>query len=114
MICDLAEIYGIYSYRALPLQTVAVLCSGLGLRSRVMGKIAGLKVPAQTYMLAQILDGLELLAWQNTKDGHEGKNKPTPRTASLMTQEQNNELFDSPDDLEAFRARIFNAPERGD
>ena len=79
-----------------------------------MGKIAGLKVSAQTYMLAQILDGLELLAWQNTKDGHEGKNRPAPRTASLIAQEENHELFDSPDDLEAFRARIFNAPERGD
>ena len=79
-----------------------------------MSKAAGLTVPAQDYMLAQILDRLDLLIWQNTKDGHEGKNAPKQRAEGLKIHESNTEVFDSPEAFDAYRANIFNTPERGD
>lgn len=113
MICDLAEIYGIYNYKELPPLTVAALCSGMGYRSRVLAKQAGLTVPMATYMQAYELDLLELLVWQNTEAGHKGRNQPKPRTASLIIKEHNEETFDCPEDFEAFRQSIFT-PGRGE
>ena len=113
LICDLAEIYHVYNYRALPLLTVATLCTGMGAKSRVLAKMSGLKVPVETYMRAYELDLLELLVWQNTEDGHKGNNQPNPRTANLRIEEHNEEVFDCPEDFEAFRPSIFT-PERGE
>lgn len=93
--------------------TTARLCTGLGARSRVLAQKAGLRVPFDLYMRAYELDLLELLVWQNTEDGHKGRNQPKPRTTNLKIIEHNEQTFDSPDDFEAFRASIFT-PERGE
>lgn len=113
LICDLAEIYGIYDYKSLPPLTVATLCRGLGIRSRVLGKASGLTCPPLTFMMAHALDVLDLLLWQNTEDGHKGRNQPERRTANLK-QTEKNETFTSPEAFEVYRAGFFTTPERGD
>ena len=93
--------------------TVATLCRGLGIRSRVLGKASGLNCSPQTFMMAHALDVLDLLLWQNTEDGHKGRNQPEQRTAKLK-QTEKTETFTSPEAFEAYRASFFTTPERGD
>lgn len=40
LLCDMAETYGVFDLRALPLQTVAVLAQGLRPDSRIMLRLA--------------------------------------------------------------------------
>lgn len=85
MICDLAETYRIYDYRALPVKTLAVLVCGLRDDSRVMRKLSGL--PGMTHLAAYIADRLTNIAWMLTGskdtpsyflfDKAEGKGKQT-------------------------------------
>lgn len=64
MICDLAETYHIYDYRALPVRTLAELVCGLRDDSRVMQKISGL--PDRLHLMAYIADRLTNIAWMLT------------------------------------------------
>lgn len=94
----------------MPLPLVATLCSGMGAKSRALGHAAGLTCSAAEFQMAYIQDILDLLVWQNTEDGHKGRNQPKHRTASMIKKESTIE-FDSPDDFEAFRASFFNGGE---
>lgn len=118
LVCDLAETYGIFNYRALPLSLVATLCFGLGLNSRIKSKLIGLKVPLDTFLITQVVDHLAGIRWMISEDGHEGKNRPPSISAIFLEKndEDETETFDSPDDFETFRACFFaqQAPERGD
>ncbi|MBQ9075088.1 MAG: hypothetical protein IJY32_03895 [Mogibacterium sp.] len=51
LICDLAETYGIYDYRSLPVSTVATLSAGLREDSRIKTKIRGGKAEFDTDVL---------------------------------------------------------------
>lgn len=61
LICDLAETYGIYSYRSLPLKLVATFSAGLRENSRIIQKASGVKASQEVVMLAVIADRLGLL-----------------------------------------------------
>lgn len=63
-ICDMAETYGIYDIRSLPLQTVAALSAGLRDESRIKMKIRGENVPRTDLLLASIADGVNALLWR--------------------------------------------------
>ena len=56
--CDLAETYGIYDYRSLPLSTVATFSAGLREDSRIKQKLRGENVPRDTLLLAMIYDNI--------------------------------------------------------
>lgn len=105
VICDLAETYGIYNYRDLPLTTVAVLVCGLGDDSRIMMKMSGTKVKTETLLLAMTVDALRVLIWQNTKDGQKGHNIPDSIATKLMGAEDktdnNYETYASGEEFEA-------------
>lgn len=58
LICDLAETYHIYDYKSLPIDTVAILSSGLRNESRIRQKIRGFKEADSTIILAKIYDVL--------------------------------------------------------
>lgn len=111
LICDLAEIYQIYDYRALPPKTVATLCFGLSPDSRIKSKQAGLTVPLSTFLLAQEVDLLSMLVWFNTKDAEKGKNRPKPISDQFLRKQDipDSGQFRSPDDFEAFRAQLLSA-----
>lgn len=84
MICDLAETYGVYDWRALPPKTAAALAAGLRDDSRIKMKISGMPVDRMTLLAAVIADRLTFLAWAQTKDGVKGRNRPQSILARLM------------------------------
>lgn len=56
--CDLAETYGIYDYRSLPLSTVATFSAGLRDNSRIKTKMRGDNVQTETLLLGMIYDNV--------------------------------------------------------
>lgn len=76
LICDLAEVYGIFEYRALPVPLLATLSVGLGEKSRIKKYMSEEKTDKKTMLLAAIVDRLSLLVWLQTEDGKNGTNRP--------------------------------------
>lgn len=64
LICDLAETYHIYDYRALPVMTLAALASGLRPDSRIKLKMANIKETSSEVLLIQIFDQLQMMRYQ--------------------------------------------------
>ena len=58
LICDLAETYGVYDYRSLPVQTVAAFSVGLRDNSRIKTKMRGDNVSTDTLLLGMIYDNI--------------------------------------------------------
>ncbi|NQJ70547.1 DUF5361 domain-containing protein [Streptococcus suis] len=83
LVCDLAETYGIYDYRQLPVLRVAVFANGLGETSRIKKVLSGQKEDLDTLLLAGIYDTVRLLFWSKTKDGQAGRNRPNSVTQAL-------------------------------
>lgn len=111
LICDMAETYGIYDWRALPLETAAALASGLREDSRIKRKIAGMPVDTMTLLTAMIVDRLSLLVWSKTKDAEKGENRPgsiVEKILDLDKKEENEvEGFQTPEDFQAaWRAAV--------
>ena len=106
LICDLAETYGIFDYRGLPVQTLAVLSAGLRDDSRIKLKIAGSQFSLETILMASIADSMNILVWQRSKEGIKGKNPPKSILAALTGMEHIDnsdvEIYESP---EAFEKR---------
>ena len=114
-ICDLAETYGVYEYRALPLQTVATLGLGLSYDSRIRQRQSGIIVPFSTFLMAQAVDCLATLCWLNSEDGAKGRNRPERITDKLKREEELNEgQFADADAFEAVRMRLLNSPKEGE
>lgn len=84
VICDLAETYHIYDYKGLPPSLVATLVVGLDSNSRIKRKLAKSKLTLEQSLFALIIDGINILIWQRTKDGSKGKNKPESLYKKLM------------------------------
>ena len=88
LICDLAETYQIYDYRRLPLKMVAVFSFGLRENSRIKMKMNDIEVPFETMLLAGIQDKLNVLIWQQTKEGMNGRNYPKSMVALLTNSQE--------------------------
>lgn len=106
LICDFAETYHIMDYRSLPARQAAILAGGLRENSRIMMKMGGAQVPRDTLLLAAIADALQILVWQNTEDGHKGKNRPGSIVRELTRERKTEVGFDSPEEFKRWRARI--------
>ena len=106
LICDLAETYRVYDWRALPLRLAATLACGLGPDSRIRQRQYGLKVPMRIFFLAQTVDQLSAIRWMFSDDGHKGQNKPEFVSPKLIEHEENYGRFTTPDAFEAFRAQL--------
>ena len=94
LICDLAETYQIYDYRRLPLKMVAVFSFGLRENSRIKMKMNDIEVPFETLLLAGIQDKLNVLIWQQTKDGMNGRNYPASMLALLTKSQRRSKTSD--------------------
>ena len=103
LICDLAETYGIYDMRALPVETLAVLASGLRENSRIKMKMAGAKAGRDTMLLVAAVDRLSWLCWAKTQDGRKGRNRPAS-IAEALTEPKNKPA-------ESSKAKGFSTPE---
>lgn len=118
LICDLAETYGIFNYRALPVKLLATLSVGLRDNSRIKMKLAGVRAPVETILLASAVDSLSFLAWAKTKDAEKGMNRPKAIINQFLSEknsgiERNIEVFDSAEEFEAARQRIIGGKSDG-
>lgn len=108
LICDLAETYGVFDYKALPVHLVAALSSGLRDDSRIKMNMSGTKATPEQLLLAGIADGTNLLAWLQSKDGAKGRNRPHSILKNLIgeTDVGGNVVFASGDDFDRAWRRI--------
>lgn len=104
LICDLAETYGIFDYRALPATLLATLAVGLREDSRIKIRLSGSKVSRSEMLLAAAVDRLSLLVWFMTEDGQQGRGRPMSILDILMGKEKPESdviAFKSAEDFEA-------------
>lgn len=103
LLCDLAETYHIYDFKALPATTLATLSVGLREESRIKMLMRGESITKTEMMLAAIVDRLSFLVWLQTEDAISGINRPVSILDQLlgMTEEQGEiESFDTPEAFE--------------
>lgn len=102
VICDLAETYHITNYRELAPSLVATLCVGLPDFSRIKRKMAGMKIDLTQMLLALVVDGINTLIWQNTKDGMKGRNRPESIFKKLTEEQKPKDIYESFGSIEEF------------
>ena len=107
LICDLAETYQIYDYRRVPGRLLGILATGLRDDSRIKQKINGVKTNDTNMILANILDGINLLLWTKTKDAEKGINQPDSIAETLFVKEREEVMFETPEDFEKERQRLI-------
>lgn len=101
LICDFAETYGIFDYKALPIMTLATLAAGLKGDARIVRLLTGQKMSTQEVLLAGILDRLSYIAWTKTKDAAKGRNRPQSVLNEILDRKPKSEIeiFESGDDF---------------
>lgn len=71
-------------------------------------KLAEINITKDQLINASILDGINILIWQNSKDGAKGRNRPKSVVDRLIGKEEkkmeklDTYVFDSIDDFESF------------
>jgi hypothetical protein len=93
LICDFAEYYHIYDYRALPVKTAATLACGLRQDSRISAAMQGSRYGFDIAFKAMALDYLALLWWSKTKDAENGTGHPASIYKKLFTEEPDSEIM---------------------
>lgn len=91
LICDFAETYHVFDYRALPLRMAALLACGLRETSRIRRRMAGVADFDEMLLQAAILDRLSILQWFQSEDGQAGKNRPASIYDQLTGRDQPDE-----------------------
>lgn len=109
LICDLAETYGITDMRRIPVGILSALAAGLPDESRSMRKITGRRLTLTEELLAAILDGVNLLLWQRTKDGAYNRNRPESILEKLTEKPKEKDTvgFASGEDFERAKQAIL-------
>ena len=113
LLCDLAETYGVFDLRALPVPTLAVLAAGLREDSRIKTRLSGVSVPRKDLLIAAAVDRLSLLVWGMSEDAKRGTNRPKSLVAALMGETEGSSdvmTFESPDDFVAAWAAATGVP----
>lgn len=104
LICDLAEVYGIFDHRALPVSLLATLAVGLREDSRIKQKISGNKLTRIEQLMAATVDRLSLLVWMNSEDGRKGENRPASVLSMLLDEEPEEKPVEGFETAEEFEA----------
>ena len=111
LVCDLAETYGIFDYRSLPVGTVSTLSCGLRDSSRIKMRMAGEVLSFERMMLVNIYDRVNWLAWANSKAAQEGGEPPRALLGKLwgLEEEEKKEefAFASGEDFEKARTKLL-------
>ena len=108
LVCDMAETYHIFDYRALPLFLAARLACGLRENSRSKMRLAGNRIELRDALLAAILDRVSFLAWAQTRDGQ--KNRPASILDRLMHEPDEREtpvVYAGGEEFEKARKQIL-------
>ena len=113
LICDLAETYGIYDYKAMKPSLVATLAVGLPASSRIVRKESGIDLTTDQILLALIEDSLNGLIWG--MGGHKASKKPKSILKTLTEKKKKDELmsFSSPEAYEKWMERKREQWEHG-
>ena len=110
-ICDMAETYHVFDWRALPLRTAATLAAGLREDSRAAMALKGQRASTETLMQAAALDYLALLWWSKTEDGAKNRRRPESVLQKITADPEEKEsdvvVFDSIEAYEAARAKLI-------
>ena len=109
LVCDLAETYGIFDYRALPVNLLATLAVGLRDDSRIKMRLSGAKATRSELLMAAMVDRLSMLLWAQTEDGRNGTNRPQSILSSIQGEDKKDspvEAFDTADAFESEWTRI--------
>ncbi len=105
LLCDLAETYGIFDLRALPVSTLATLAVGLREDSRIKRKLLGNQPTMTEMLLAAVFDKLSILAWLWSKDGQTGDNRPESLLSAILGEKTENsgaaQTFETGEEFEA-------------
>ncbi len=107
LICDFAQTYHIYDYKALRPSQAAIYAAGLPDDSRIKMKLSGRKLGLDTMLLAAAVDRLSILIWAKTKDAERGQNKPKSILEALTAEDDDSVEFDTIEAYEAARARVI-------
>ena len=110
LICDLAETYHIFDYKALPVKLLATLSVGLRENSRIQMKLNNAKIPFDMIVSIAQFDALNWLRWSKTKDAEKGRNMPQSLLKTVMGEsdaDDNITVFDSAEEYERRRAEII-------
>jgi len=115
LVCDLAEVYGILDYKALPVPLLAALASGLRDNSRIKMKMNGQQITVDTMLLAAVVDYLAVSVWIRSEDARKGRNWPQSVLSMLtgQVQEKTGEGFATPEEYERKRAEIIKGGRHG-
>lgn len=115
LICDLAETYGIFDYRALPVSLLATLSVGLRDNSRIKMKLSGAKISSEILLIASAVDNLAFLAWSKTEDAQNNLNRPKSIVGMLLEEQEasntNNAVmaFETAEEFETARENILRS-----
>ena len=107
----MAQYYHILDYKNQSPELIATLALQLPSDSRVMMHYSGRRITLNQTLMAIMIDNLHTLVWQNTKDGHKGRNRPESLLKKLLEKEkkqntnckENLEAFDTPEEYEKWR-----------
>jgi hypothetical protein len=99
LICDFAETYHVYDYRQLKPSYAATLAAGLREGSRIRTVLGGIPTPLPLYLQMAELDALNLIAWLNSSDGADGKNRPKSLLKAFTDDDNAVQGFDSGEDF---------------
>lgn len=111
-IADFADIYHIYDYRRLPVETLAALAFGLqgNYNARITMKACGIKVPFDTYLMAMCADRLADLMYMFADEKKRG-NPPASIADELMIENPKDskdyQAFDSGEAFEEERQKYL-------
>lgn len=110
LLCDMAETYGIYDLRALPVHVLATLAVGLREDSRIKMFMNGTKITRLETLLAAAVDRLSMLWWSKTEDARTNSNRPKSMLSILLGDQNeadsNVEAFETGDEFETAWERI--------
>ena len=108
LICDLAEVYGIYDYKSMNPSLIATLAVGLPESSRIIRKYSGVSLTTDQILLAMLVDSVNGLTWG--LGGGKKSRKPKQILKMLLDRDkkkQKDELmsFETPEQYEAWMAK---------
>ena len=108
LICDFAETYHVFDWRALPLKTAAILANGLSQDSRCFRKINNQKLRSDEYALLAILDELRMIRWLHSSDAQKGRNRPDSVLLNCLEPKKSKTIsFRTAEEFEAMRSKIL-------
>ena len=98
----MAQYYHILDYENQHPDLIATLVSQLPVDSRLMMHYSKVPITLNQILMANMIDNLQVLVWQNTKNGHKGRNKPQSLLDTLLNKDKKRKSDNSKENLMAF------------